>query len=108
MHKNRNGVIGISIGTIVKIRRRSPKVGKSLIKASHVSFYPSQIKKLEKIAQKEGKTTAQVIREAVKRFLNRAIRRDSLRDTLMPIRSYSFLLLTARWADHTIERLLSI
>jgi len=73
MHKNRNGVIGISIGTIVKIRRRSPKVGKSLIKASHVSFYPSQIKKLEKIAQKEEKTTSQVIREAVKRFLNRAI-----------------------------------
>lgn len=42
-----------------------------------MSFYPSQIKKLEKIAQKEGKATAQVIREAVKRFLNRAIRERS-------------------------------
>jgi len=47
-------------------------VDKPLIKASHVSFYPSQIKKLEEMAQKEGKATAQVIREAVKRFLNRA------------------------------------
>jgi len=55
----------------VKIRRRSPELDKPLIKASHVSFYPSQIKKLENIAQREGKATAQVIREAVKRFLNR-------------------------------------
>jgi len=55
----------------VKIRRRSPELDKPLIKASHVSFYPSQIKKLEKIAQREGKAIAQVIREAVKRFLNR-------------------------------------
>jgi len=57
----------------VKIRRRSPGVDESLIKASHVSFYPSQIKKLEEVAQREGKARAQVIREAVKRFLNRAI-----------------------------------
>jgi len=55
----------------VKIRRRSPEVDKPLIKASHVSFYPSQIKKLEEMARKEGKATAQLIREVVKRFLNR-------------------------------------
>jgi len=66
-------VIDISIGTTVRIRRRNPEVDKPLIKASHISFYPSQIKKLEEMARKEGKATAQVIREAVKRFLNRAI-----------------------------------
>jgi len=55
----------------VKIRRRSPELDKPLIKASHVSFYPSEIKKLEQMAQRDGKATAQVIREAVKRFLNR-------------------------------------
>jgi len=71
MHKNLNAVIGISIGTIVKIRQRSPEAGKLLIKASYVSFFPSRIKKLENIAQREGKATAQVIREAVKRFLNK-------------------------------------
>jgi len=38
-----------------------------------VSFYPSQIKKLEQMAQRDGKATAEVIREAVKRFLNRTI-----------------------------------
>jgi len=73
MHKNQNSVISISIGTTVKIKRRSPEVNKPPIKASHVSFYPSQIKKLEEMARKEGKATAQVIREAVKKFLNRAI-----------------------------------
>jgi predicted DNA-binding protein len=73
VHKSQSSAITVNIATRVKIRRRSPRVDKPLIKASHVSFYPSQIKKLEKIAQKEGKATAQVIREAVKRFLNRAI-----------------------------------
>jgi len=56
----------------VKIRRRSSEVDKPLIKASHVSFYPSQIKKLEEMAKREGKARAQVIREAVKRFLDRS------------------------------------
>jgi len=70
MHKNQNSVINISIGTTVKIRRRSPSVDKPLIKASHVSLYPSQIKKLEKIEQRQGKARAQIVREAVRRFLN--------------------------------------
>ena len=55
----------------MKIRRRNPELDKPFIKASHVSFYPSEIKKLEQMAQREGKATAQVIREAVKRFLNK-------------------------------------
>ncbi len=71
MHKKQNSVISISIGTTVKIRRRDPNVDKPLVKTSHVSFYPSQIKKLEQIAQREGKATAQLIREAVTRFLNK-------------------------------------
>lgn len=78
MHKNQNSVISISIGTTVKIRRRSRDVDKPLIKASHVSLYPSQIRVLEEIAEKEGKARAQVIREAVRRFLNRrTFRRDT-------------------------------
>jgi L-arabinose isomerase len=64
-------VIDISIGTTVKIRRRSPEVDKPLIKTSHVSLYRLQIKKLEEMARKEGKATAQLIRDAVKRFLNK-------------------------------------
>ena len=55
----------------VEIRRQSPRGDKPLVKASHVHFYPSQIKKLEEMARGEGKATAQVIREAVRRFLNR-------------------------------------
>ena len=73
MHKNRSNVIDISIGTTVRIRRRSPSVDKPLIKASHVNLYPSQIKKLEKVAQREGRAKAQVIREAVRIFLNRPV-----------------------------------
>ena len=42
-----------------------------LIEASHISFYPSQMKNLEEMAEREGKATGQVIREAVKRFLNK-------------------------------------
>jgi len=71
VHKSQSSAISVNIATRVKIRRRSPRSDKPLIKASHVSFYPSQIKNLEKIAQEEGKATAQVIREAVKRFLNK-------------------------------------
>jgi len=63
----------ISIGTTVKIRKRSPESPKPLIKTSHVSLYPSQIKKLEKMARKERKATAQVIRKAIRRFLTRQI-----------------------------------
>jgi hypothetical protein len=55
MHKNGDSVISINIGTTVKIRPRSPGIDKPLIKASHVSLYLSQIKKLEKIAQREAK-----------------------------------------------------
>ncbi len=73
MHKNSNSVISLNIGTKVKIRRRSLEINKPLIKASHVSFYPSQMKKLEEVAQREGRAKAEVIREAVRRFLNRAI-----------------------------------
>jgi len=73
MHKNQSSVINISVGTTVKIRRRSPEVDRPVVKASYVSFFPSRIKKLENIAQREGKATAQVIREAVKRFLSRAL-----------------------------------
>lgn len=62
----------------MKIRRRSSELETPLIKASHVSLYPSQIKNLEKIAQREGKATAQIIRDAVRIFLNR---RTSERNT---------------------------
>jgi len=58
-------------GEAVAVRRRSSEVDKPLIKASHVSFYSSEIKKLEQMAQRDGKARTQVIREAVKRFLNR-------------------------------------
>ena len=71
MHKNESSIINIAIGVAVKIRRRSQEVDKPLIKASYVSFYPSQMKNLEEMARKQGKATAQVIREAVKRFLNK-------------------------------------
>jgi predicted DNA-binding protein len=71
MHKNGDSVISISIGTKVKIRRRSLEINKPLIKASHVSFYPSQMKKLEEVAQREGRAKAEVIREVVRRFLTR-------------------------------------
>jgi len=70
-NKNQNSVINIPISTSVRIIKRNRSKDQPLIKASHVSFYPSQIKNLEKIAQEEGKATAQVIRETVRRFLNK-------------------------------------
>ena len=41
-----------------------------LIKVSRIGFYPSQIKNLEEMAEREGKATGRVIREAVRRFLS--------------------------------------
>jgi len=55
----------------VKIRQRSSEVDKPIINGSHLSFYSSQIKNLEEIAQREGKTRTQVIKEAAKKILNR-------------------------------------
>jgi len=55
----------------VKIGRRSPNIGKPFVKTSRINLYSSQIKKLEKIAQREGKARVQVVREAVKRFLGK-------------------------------------
>jgi hypothetical protein len=67
MHKNQSSVINISVGTTVRIRGRSPEVDKSLIKTSHLSFYPAQIKNLEKVAQREGKAAAQVYKRGDKK-----------------------------------------
>lgn len=38
-----------------------------------MSLYPSQIKKLKEMARREGKTASEVMREAVKGFLDRGL-----------------------------------
>ena len=55
----------------MKIGRRNPNISKPFVKTSRINLYSFQIKKLEKIAQREGKARVQVVREAVQRFLNR-------------------------------------
>ena len=71
MQRSEHSAICVNIGIALKIRRRSPKVGEPLVKVSHTHLYPSQMTKLEKIVQTEGKAKAEAVREVVKRFLNK-------------------------------------
>ena len=72
MHKNQSSAINISITTAVRVTKRNRNRDQSLARASHISLYLSQMEKLEEVARSEGKAVAQVIREAVKRFFNKA------------------------------------
>jgi len=63
--------INVSITTAVRITRRNYKKGQPFIRASYVSLYPSQVRKLKEVADSEGKAVAELIREAVKKFVDK-------------------------------------
>jgi len=72
-HKNLTPPINISIATAVRITRRNYNKGQPFIRASYVSLYPSQIRKLKEMADSEGKAVAELIREAIRRFLGKSL-----------------------------------